>query len=251
LKVSLLKALNKPIHILIGQKKDAVRRISIRPISLVVIIMLTLALAGIAGKNILAPVDQRVQQQKATNLQQVVISTKLSEAEALLSLRDAQIESMQEQLQQDRVDMQQMRQRLNLFDQVLAERKVAGVHFLQPSAFWKDAHTIAYQLILVKGKNYPRWIIGHLTFTVKNSKGDSIALPVSNKKNSGGKIEMTTQTFIEGALAWPDSWQPKLLTITLINHKGRNKGNITIPIDTRQSSGGVLNNSDNSRERPA
>ena len=229
--MSLFKALNKPIHILIGQKKDAVRRISIRPMSLIAIIILILALAGIAGKNLLAPVGQREQQQKATNPQQVVISTKLSEAEALLSLRDAQIESMQLQLQQDRVDMQKMRQRLNLFDQVLAKRKVDGVHFLQPSAYWKDAHTIAYHLILVKGKNYPRWIIGHLAFTVKNTKGNKILLPVSKKKHSGDNIEMTTQTFIEGTLAWPDSWQPESLNITLINHKGRSKAKITIPIN--------------------
>jgi len=161
------------------------------------------------------------------------LSAKLAEAEALLSLRDAQIESMQQQLQQDRLDIQSMRQRLDLFDQVLAERKVAGIHFLRPSAHWTDAQTIAYQLILVKGKNYPRWIIGHLVFTVKDAKGNSTTLPIAKKKNSGDKIEMTTQSFIEGTLAWPNRWRPTALHITLINHKGRAKGTIIIPISKR------------------
>ncbi len=226
------KALNRPVYILIGQKKDAVARISIRPLTLFLIALAIIVATGVTEKNILVANNQLEQQQKTTNLQQeqLRIRAKLSETEAMLALRNAEIESMQQQLQQDRHSMKDMRQRLDLFDQVLAERKTAGVHFLRPSATWKDEHAIAYQLILVKGKNYPRWIIGHLAFTVSDVEGRSISLPVAKKKNSGGKIEMTTQTFIEGELNWPKMWRPKKLTITLINHKGLEKGNITIPI---------------------
>jgi len=225
-------ALNKPVHILIGQKKDVIKRISIRPLTLLAVTLVLIACIALAGKIILAPEYPAGQQKKtlSNEPEQSDSSAKLAETEALLSLRDAQIESMQQQLQQDSQNIQQMQQRLDLFDQVLAERKVAGIHFIRPSAAWKDEHTIAYQLILVKGKNYPRWIIGHLTFTVNDAKGKTISLPVSKKKNSGDKIEMTTQSFIEGTLAWPHSWRPTALHITLINHKGRAKGTITIPI---------------------
>jgi len=225
-------ALNKPVHILIGQKKDVITRISIRPLTLLAITLALIACLALAGKIILAPEYPVGQQQIAmTNTSaHPGLSAKLAETEAMLSLRDAQIDSMQQQLQQDRQQMQQMQERLDLFDQVLAERKVAGIHFIRPSALWQDAHTIAYQLILVKGKNYPRWIIGHLAFTVTDATGNSIDLPVTKKKHSGDKIEMTTQSFIEGTLAWPHSWQPAVLHITLINHKGRAKGTITIPI---------------------
>jgi len=233
----LYKTLNQPLHILIGQKKDAVIRLSIRPFTLLTITLVILAVTGVIGKIILVSGNQLEQQKKATNLQQqhLHLNAKLAETEALLSLRDVQIQSMQQQLQQASQDMQHMQQRLDLFDQVLAERKVAGVHFLRPSAIWKDKHTIAYQLILVKGKNYPRWIIGHLVFTVTDTEGRSIALPTTKKTHNGDKIEMTTQTFIEGKLAWKPSWQPKMLTVTLFNHKGRNKGRITIPITSPQS----------------
>jgi len=233
------KAFNKPVHILLGQKKDVTKRISIRPLTLLAASLALIACIAWAGKIILAPEYPAGQQQMAASntLKQPGLSTKLAETEALLSLRDAQIESMQQQLQQDRLDIQHMQQRLDLFDQVLAERKVAGIHFLRPAAIWKDKHTIAYQLILVKGKNYPRWIIGHLAFTVKDAKGNSIALPVTKNKNSGDKIEMTTQSFIEGTLAWPNSWRPSALHITLINHKGRTKGTITIPIAEPRSPG--------------
>jgi hypothetical protein len=232
------KAFNLPVHILLGQKKDVTKRISIRPLTLLAASLALIACVAWAGKIILAPDYPAGQQQKAASKEseQSDVRVKFAETEALLSLRDAQIESMQQQLQQDRLDMQHMQQRLDLFDQVLAERKVAGIHFLRPAAIWKDKHTIAYQLILVKGKNYPRWIIGHLAFTMNDAKGNSIALPVTKNKNSGDKIEMTTQSFIEGELPWQESWRPNMLTITLINHKGRNKGSITIPI-TRTPNG--------------
>ncbi len=224
--------LNKPVHILLGQSKDRIKRISIRPLTLLAVTLAVIACLAWAGNIILAP-EYPVGPPPVTPSdvsKHPDVRAKLAEDEALLALRDAQIDSMQQQLQQDRQQMQQMQQRLDLFDQVLAERKVAGIHFLKPSAVWQDAHTIAYQLILVKGQNYPRWIIGHLTFTVNDAQGNSIVLPVAKKKHSGEKIEMTTQSFIEGTLAWPNSWQPAALHITLINHKGRAKGTITIPI---------------------
>jgi len=158
------------------------------------------------------------------------LNGKLAKAEALLSLRDAQIKSMQQQLQGDKADMQRMQQRLDLFDQVLAERKIAGIHFLRPSAIWLDEHNISYQLILVKGHNYPRWIKGHLVFRALDNEGHSALLTPLKKAKSGFKIEMTEQTFIEGVLHWQQPWQAQTLRITLINHRGRNKGSIDIPI---------------------
>jgi len=225
------------VHILIGQQKDSVKRISIRPFTLLLMTLGVLAAIGLAA-NLLFRSSEQVgnhsdKQQQAIKLQQdkqADLRGKLSETEALLSLRDAQIKSMQQQLQRDKTDMQRMQQRLDLFDQVLAERKISGVHFLRPLAVWKGNHSIAYQLILVKGNNYPRWIIGHLAFSVVGDKGHSIVLPTSKKEKSGFKIEMTEQTFIEGTLYWQPSWHPQSLNVTLINHLGRNKGSINIPI---------------------
>ena len=161
---------------------------------------------------------------------QSVASGKLAKTEALLSLRDAQIKNMQQQLQHDNEDIQHMQQRLDLFDQVLAGRKLAGVHFLRPSAIWQGDHNIAYQLILVKGNNYPRWIKGHLAFRALDREGHSALLTPAKIAKSGFKIEMTEQSFIEGVLHWQQPWQAQTLRMTLINHLGRNKGSIEIPI---------------------
>ncbi len=171
---------------------------------------------------------------KTMQQQKQALTEKLSETEALLALRDNQITSMQQLLQQDKQSIETMQRRLALFDEVLAERKVAGVHLLRPQAEWQDEHTIAYQLILVKGKNYPRWIIGHLLFTAVDSKGHSSILQPTKKSNSGRKIEMTTQAFIEGTLKWSQSWRPDSLHITLIDHKGRKKGETAIAITAQQ-----------------
>ena len=166
---------------------------------------------------------------------QVELSGNLAKTEALLSMRNTQIKSMQQQLQRDQEDMQRMQQRLDLFDQVLAERKVAGIHFLRASATWQDDHSIAYQLILVKGNNYPRWIKGHLAFSALDSEGHTTLLTPAKKAKTGFNIEMTEQTFIEGVLSWHQPWQPQTLRMTLINHRGRNKGSIEIPIEQPKS----------------
>jgi len=176
--------------------------------------------------------QQPSMQQQLSHLhtERSILQDKLTEAEALLSLKNAQIKSMQQQLQADKTDMHRMQKRLDLFDQVLAERKLAGIHFLKPSAAWRDKHSIAYRLILVKGNNYPRWIKGHLAFRIMDQQGHSSLLTPIKKAKTGFKVEMTEQAFIEGILHCPQAWRPNMLRITLINHLGRNKGSIDIPI---------------------
>ncbi len=228
-----LNFLTDSVHIRIGRQRSHIKRFSIRPLTLLAIIAATAAFVGwLVTDRTHPPAETRKLQQQITQLQQdkLELNRKLAKTEALLALRDNEIASLQTQIGRDRRDMLTMQQRLDMFEDVLAARKVAGVHFLHPSARWQDEHTIAYQLILVKGKNYPRWIIGHLQFTLADGAGHSAELMPAKQSNRGGKIEMTTQSFIEGTLAWPHAWRPTAMTITLINHKGRNKGEIVIPV---------------------
>ena len=157
------------------------------------------------------------------------LTDKLAEADARLALSKGQIDGMKQETVHLRAQNSTMRTRLDMFDDILASRKVHGVHFLRPVAMWNNDHSITYQLILVKGENYPRWIKGHLAFTSLDSSGKAMALKTTRGK-TGHKVEMTTHQFIEGKLACQDTWQPTTLRITLINHLGRSKGRIEIPI---------------------
>lgn len=210
------------------------RTITLRPLPLLALIGLLMIVAALLTIIFIHPsgTDKRTRlTMQALQQEKRTLNSKLAEAEAMLAVRDNQISSMQQLLQQDKQTIEAMQHRLDLFDDVLAARKVAGVHFLHPVVHWQDDHTIAYQLILVKGKNYPRWIIGHLTFRATSGKAHALTLQTGKKGNSGRKVEMTTQAFIEGNLHWPAAWRPSALHITLIDHKGRKKGSIAVPIE--------------------
>jgi len=235
--ISPVEALIKPLRISIDKGPDIPQRVySIRPVVIIIVTLSLLLGAAMAGRSF-AP------QQKHTTLlpqlaqlqhEQKQLSGKLSETEALLSLRDGQIEGLKQEMQLQRNEKVSLLQRLEVFDDVLAARKIQGVHFLRPQFIWKENNLISYKLILVKGDNYPRWIIGHLKFSVTDSNGNVLFL--SNEKGKDSyKIEMTSQEFIEDTLVWTQQWQPERLTVTLINHEGRETGSIEVPISTTGS----------------
>ncbi len=161
------------------------------------------------------------------------LTSKLSETEAMLALREGQIESMQQQLLRNDHDMLAMKQRLAMFEDVLASRKVGGWHILHPTALWADEKTISYHLVVVKGENYPRWAKGHLSFSVIGPNGETI--PVTNKRGKKSlKFDMTTHAFFEGVIPWSKDWQPKLLVISMFDKRRKNNQKIQIPILTHQ-----------------
>ncbi len=162
------------------------------------------------------------------------LTSKLSETEAILALRDGQIEGMQQQLLRNSHETVAMKQRLAMFDDVLAARKVGGWHILHPTAEWQDDQSIAYHLVVVKGENYPRWAKGHLSFSVIAANGDLI--PVQNRRGKRAlKFDMTTHAFFEGMIPWSKAWQPKILYISLFDKRGKNSQQIEIPILNRHA----------------
>jgi len=230
--IFLLEALIKPLRISIDKGPDKPPRVySIRPVVMMIAIVSLLLAAAMVGSSLTPQKKQTSLLAQLAHLQheQKRLSATLSETEALLSLRDGQIEGLNQEMQLQRNEKLSMLQRLEVFDDVLAARKVQGVHFLRPQFNWKERNLISYKLILVKGDNYPRWIIGHLKFSVTDSNGHVLFLNNEKGKDSY-KVEITSQEFIEGTLVWTQKWQPKNLTVTLINHEGRQTGSIEIPI---------------------
>jgi len=224
-----LKRLIKPGHITIVSANTEFR---FRPALLLIMLLTLLAIAAVAGSRYFP------QKQQESQLPGVIaqlqherkqLNERLAETEAMLALRDGQIEGLEQEMELLRGEKLAMTKRLDMFDDVLAARKVKGVHFLRPSFIWSDETSIRYQMILVKGENYPRWLNGHLEFSVVDTNGQSSLL--NNKKNKNQhKVEMTTQTFIEGTLHWPNDWIPQNIKTTMIDHLGKKKGHIEVPI---------------------
>jgi len=192
--------------------------------------------AGMIGHAFFPSTQRIALDQQITQLQQKQdeLTGKLAKTEAMLSLGKGQIDGLKQEMSLLGSENSIMKKRLAMFEDVLAARKVSGIHFLRPMATWQDNHTIAYQLILVKGENYPRWIKGQLSFSVTDTDGHVIMLN-SKKGKTSHKIEMKTHSFVEGTLAWVQTWRPDTLTITLIDHLGRKKGTIEIPIFSSSS----------------
>ncbi len=234
--LSKIKSLNQPLRITIGNDSDHWQRSATLRAYIVMILVASLLLAAIMIGHALFPsAQQTALLDQLTQLQQKQdrLTGKLAETEALLSLSNGQIDGLKQEMALLGSENNIMKKRLAMFEDVLAARKVSGIHFLRPIATWRDNHTIAYQLILVKGENYPRWIKGHLSFTVTGADGKSI--PLNPKKANNSKVEMKTHAFMEGTLIWPQQWLPDRLTVTLIDHLGRQKGTIEIPIFSSSS----------------
>ncbi len=219
------------MQIRLGQGSKFSKQLTVRPCMLIVLLLSVVGLAAVAGSMLISPIHRAQHTQYIAQLQyeQRNLSSKLAEVEAMLALRDAQIESMQAESLRNAHDMRLMNKRLAMFDDVLAARKVGGWHILHPTAQWLDDHAIAYSLVVVKGENYPRWAKGHISFSVMDSNGQTIAL-----ENKAGKrslrFDVTTHVFFEGTIPWSKNWQAKVLTISLFDKRGKNNQKIEIPI---------------------
>ncbi|MDQ7000608.1 MAG: hypothetical protein Q9M12_06985 [Mariprofundus sp.] len=226
-----------PLQIIIYNDPDQGQRtITVRVYVVIVLFASLLISAGMIGHAFFPSTQRIALDQQITQLQQKQdeLTGKLAKTEAMLSLGKGQIDGLKQEMSLLGSENSIMKKRLAMFEDVLAARKVSGIHFLRPMATWQDNNTITYQLSLVKGENYPRWIKGHLSFSVTGADGQVITLSAKKGKRSL-KVEMKTHAFMEGTLAWPQTWQPDRLTITLIDHLGRQKGKIEIPIFSSSS----------------
>jgi len=126
-----------------------------------------------------------------------------------------------------------MQKRLDMFENILASRKIRGVHILQASAYWQNEQVIAYDFILAKGENYPRTAIGKISFSVAEAEGKKIML-VNEQGETAMAYKFVTHAFMQGSLAWKQAEQPGQLLITLFNKRGKQISQAKIPIIKKQ-----------------
>ncbi|MDQ6969640.1 MAG: hypothetical protein Q9M16_03935 [Mariprofundus sp.] len=227
----MLRLCFSPVRIRLGRDSESSKHIIFRLWMLLLLMLAVIFAAAVAGSILMPPPHSAQHKQYIAQLQyeQRNLTHKLSETEAMLALRDAQIESMQAESLRNTHAMRAMHKRLAMFDDVLAARKVSGWHILHAMAEWLDDHTIAYSLVVVKGENYPRWAKGHISFSVLDSNGTLIGLDNKAGKRSL-QFDVTTHKFFEGQIAWTKNWRAKMLMISLFDKRGKNNQQIEIPI---------------------
>lgn len=209
------------------------RRLRLRPVYLILALIVLLT----AGAGLDHWLVQR-RQQSANPLppqylhnQRLLVQAqhKLAETQAELSLRDERLAGLQEEMARQRLENERLKQRLQLYDTILQGRKGAGVHILKADAMWLDEGAIGFDVVLVKGGNYPRRVAGSLRIVAKDDQGHEVVVKAGDK-HAELPYRMESHTFLHGSLRWKHAWQPQRLLFIRLNRKGEIREQVETPI---------------------
>ncbi len=208
-----------------ARSRGAARKLYIRPFSLMVGVLLS-GMALYAAGAILAPGHMEGARQVQISLlqhEQARLMDAVAEKDALLALRDQQIESLKDEIKGLHQQHSRMQEKMDMFNSILDARKNHGVHLLQAAAHRLNDQSVAYSFVLVKGGSYPRTAIGSIRFSALSPDHEAITLSLPDGEDA---LPYRTQshTFVQGTLPWSEAWQPGSLRITLLDRHGKEIG---------------------------
>lgn len=198
------------------------RNLKIRPISIILLFLGTFLVAFFLGlrlmpaNNVQSLVPQHIQLQR----QYDQLHSQLAEANALNDLKEQQLESMKQELLAQQNTENELNHRLRMFESILEARKGNGLQLLHADAKWADNENIQYNLTLVKGGNYPRYISGHIQMTAQSPEAETVDIELENQKTEL-PFRIETHTFLRGSAKWEHEWRPNKITVTFFNHRGK------------------------------
>jgi len=222
----LLDAWTRPRQVMVidGKGSKAARNFRLRPATIMVVAVLGLLAAFLAGVffgpgNSLMPMPQYTRLQNDYQL----LKNKLAEANAMLSLKDEQIDGMQAEISKQREINEGLSERVHMFETILEARKTSGVHVLHAHAYWQGKNVLVYSMTLVKGGNYPRRVAGTVRLTAFGPDGEEV-------EQTELPYRMETHTFLQGTVNWAETWRPNRLLATIYDTRGREKAQAAITI---------------------
>lgn len=209
-------------------------RLHVRPASVIAAVTLLMGMTAYGG-HLLFSLDyfrstdevSRIQMEQSTQLQHY--ENRLAATSSELALKQSELDSLQNELHGQRGHIEQLNQRLHMFESILAGQKAAGVHILKAEAGWQGRKTLAYSLVLVKGGSYPRRVNGSVRLTARGPHGQELVLRLG-KKQMELPYRMETHTFLHGNLEWTHNWIPDKILVSRLSRKGRVQEEIEIPI---------------------
>ncbi len=210
------------------------RRLCLRPVTVIAIAVMLLGLSGWGGYQISTRIHLHATEEQGEawpirRLRLQHYQNQLAEADSELALRQSQIENMKKEIRAQQERIEQLKLRLRMFESILTAQKAAGIHILRAEANWRDADTLAYRVVLVKGGSLPRRVRGSIRLTARGPDGQALVLPLG-EKTSELPYQMETHTFLHGSLAWRRDWKPDRILVSRLNRKGAIREEVEIPI---------------------
>jgi len=197
-------------------------KLHVRPFSFFLFVALACAGLVMLGMYLSLGDPANNQQAQITRLQheQGRLKDTVAEKEALMSLKEQQVESLNAEITGLRQQQSSLQEKLDMYDNILNARKDQGVHLLQVAAQRQPDHSIAYSFVLVKGGNYPRTASGNITFSTLNPANEPVTIPLATGE-AALPYSTRSHTFMQGDLPWNQSWRPKKLRMTLFDQRGK------------------------------
>lgn len=190
---------------------------SFRPLTPVIIVLLLFGGTLLAGYLLWpAPPDPAAAQKlKQLTQEKKRLAGSLAEQQALLAMRDDQIDGMQQALDEQQQSIETMQSKLNMYDSILNLRKKEGVHIFSASAHWQEKNRLAYSILLVKGGSKTRYAAGHIILQATAPDHQQVELKLG--RHGSISYDMETHTLLEGTATWNQSWRPEQLTLIVLN----------------------------------
>ncbi len=193
--------------------------------ALLVVICLT------AGWLLATPLQHRAASHRTAEWQRQLqaVRDQLAEAQATLQIRDARIQALENELKRSEANAREMESRIRVYESILEARKGAGVRILTAKAHWMPPNLIVWDIVLVKGGNYPRRVTGSLKLIGMDDHGHQALLQPGHDETLPYRME--THTFLRGSAPWTEAWRPTRLRIIRLNQRGEMRDSIDIAIE--------------------
>jgi len=154
--------------------------------------------------------------------------------EGELALANEQIDGLKNELLAGQQRNEEVQQSRNIYESILEARKSSGVRILRASASLEEGNRIKYNIVLVKGGNYPRSVSGSVRLTALGSDGQQWVLK-ANPKGKNITYKMDTHAFLEGNVIWTQEWQPIKLQITRMNYQGAERDQVDVNLEEEKN----------------
>ena len=212
----------RQIMLLDSHGRKQTRSLKVRPISIMLVFLVTFLVAFLLGyrfmpgTNMQSLVPQHIQLQR----QYDQLRSELAEVNALNDLKKQQLESIKQELLAQQSNNNELNQRLRMFESILEARKANGLQLLNADAKWADKGSFQYNLTLVKGGNYPRYLSGNVKMTAQSPESTTVEIELENQKTEL-PFRIETHTFLRGLAKWNHEWRPNKILVTIFNHRGK------------------------------
>jgi len=149
------------------------------------------------------------------------LTHRLQEAETSYQFAHGRIEVLQQGSNQKREEIEELTARIQMFEELFQSHKVKGTRVLKAVFKHKKNKQIQYEITLAKGGNYPLVSRGRLQFIGFTEQGKKVKLRLLDE-SFYQTYKIETHAFLRGTLHWTDD---VVLSKVQVIHQRKDKKN--------------------------